>query len=405
MVRNLSPALHVALLVLLGIVSLQDVAQAEEPEPDASPTAGTRHFVPVLEVRMDYDRNVFLLDPGKKNDLSAPSSSDRLSGRFSNMESASDLITALRLTGDLKTRGFSGRSLTVTPEVRYDLYARNSERSNLRLDLAATQALPNGGRINLAGRFTPSYFAKNYLANATDLDSSGTISPDERLYRAGTYREGEVALEYRARLVKSTRDRPFGAKLELGLGYYHRGYDAPFQGRDLRGPTGSAGLLFDLSRRVSLDVAYTVSALSADETPEVLLLHEPDFGQDLNGDGSADDLDVRTVQVVDRSRTEHALATELDLDLAGSTDVRLSYEYRLRDFMSEQPYDVLNRDRRDTRHSVGLDVSFRLARELRLALGGELTSQGTNRAGDPGSSGEIDDYTRARTALKLAYRL
>lgn len=405
MVRRYLHTMSVSFLILLGSVGIHDAVQAEEPDPDASPAAGTRHFVSVLEARMDFDSNVFLLDSSKKSDLSSPSDSDRLSGRFSDMESASDLITTLRLTGGLKTRALSDRSLTFTPGMRYELYTHNSERSNLRLDLAVTQALPNGGRLNLVGRLTPSYFSKNYLADATDLDSSGTISPDERLYRAGVYSEGDVMLAYRARLAKSTRDHPFGVKLQLGLGYYSRVYDTPFRGRDLKGPTGSVDLLLDLSRHASLDVAYGFSTLSANEASEVLLLDEPDFGQDFNGDGSADDLDVRTEQVVDRSRTEQELGAEVDLELAGTTRVRLFYEYRLRDFASELPFDILNRGRRDTRHSAGLDVSFRPAPGLRVSLEGEFASQGTNRAGDPGSTGEIDDYGRARTGFKLAYRL
>lgn len=400
---RLSFALVLAALLLPGAITLPDPALAHQSE--AEPAAGVPRFAPTLRVEMNYDSNVFLLGPGKKSDLSSPSSSDQATARFSSMESASDLIATLRLEGGLDFRGLASRSFTVAPTIRYDLYTRNRERSNLRIEFNAAQDLAHGGRIGLGARFTPSYFAKNYLADAVDLDGSGTISADEHRYRAGTYNEGEVALEYRVRLAKGDRDHPVGAKLKLEAGYFDRSYAAPFRGRDVGGPTGAAGLLFALSRRTSVDLAYEASILSADESPEVLLLDEPDFGLDFNGNGSYDDLAVRTVQIVDRSRTEHSLEARMEFDLAKSTHARLSYEHRLRHFSSDQPLDVLYRERRDTRNTVGLDLRIRLPRGLGLALGGEFARQSTNRAGDPSSSGEEDDYSRARTHIKLAYRL
>lgn len=405
MTRLCAPVLRAAALAMVAAASVPGPALAQSPVPDAAPATSAWRISPTLDVETGFDNNVFLLDAGKKADVASPSGSDVTSGRLADMKSAGDVVTTLRLAGLLHGRGLFDQSLKLAPEIRYDAYAMNTRRSNLRLALGATQSLPHGGRLGLEGRLAPSFFSKNYLADATDLDASGTITSDERLYQAGVYSEHEVLAEYRARILRATPERDLEAKLQLGAGYTGRRYRAPFEGRDLAGPTGSTGLLLGFGSRASLDIVYEVAALSAEPAPQVLLLDEPDFGMDFNGDGNVQDANVRTVQVVDRSRTEHSLGTRLDLELGPTTRMRLSYEYRLRDFTSDQPFDVVDRGRRDTRSSVGGDVSFLMARGLRLAVGGELASQKTNRAGDPGSVGEVDDYSRARTSVRLVYPL
>jgi len=48
-------------------------------------------------------------------------------------------------------------------------------------------------------------------------------------------------------------------------------------------------------------------------------------------------------------------------------------------------------------------LRFRVAKDLRLRLGGIHSVQDLNRAGDP--AGEIDDYTRSQARLGLSYEL
>ena len=393
-----------------------DAALAQTPTANAafSHTMGSRrhektgsrwHLTPALRVDVGYDDNVFLLATNKKDNVEAPSAAEVTSGRYAKMESATDLMTTLSTAVALKGPGLLGKSLVLSPAVDYDLYTRNSERSNVRLGLSLQQELWADSRLRLQGRLTPSYFAKNYLADAVDRDGNGSVSDDERVYAGGEYRESELAADYRFPLAKSSRKRPFGAALQLDGGYYGRTYEAPFTGRDLKGPTAGAKLLLDFGRRISFDLAYDFASLSATPTDQVLLLDEPEFGQDFNGNGTVTDLDARALTKVDRSRREHSLGASLRLDLSKATDFALGYEHRWRRYTSEEPLDVSNSGRRDARSQVSANFRVRLAKDLRLRIGGVRSAQNLNRAGDPGSTGEIDDYTRYQGSLGLSYEL
>jgi hypothetical protein len=361
------------------------------------------HVVPELRVDAEFDNNVFLLSTSKKDNVTNPSSAEIISGRYADMESANDVLTTVSAGVSLKGPGLFGRTSLVSPEVAYELYARNSARRNVSLALSLEQKVSAGSRLRLRGRLTPSYFARNYMADAVDQDLNGSITPEERVYESGEYREGEFGGDYRLRLAKSTKKHPFGASLQLGGGYYNRSYDAPLAGRDLHGPLMGAKLLMELGRRVSFEVGYDFSSLGASVSNQVLLIDEPDFGQDLNGNGTTTDIDARVLTPVDRSRNEHSLGASLQLALSKPADLTVGYERRWRQYTSDESLDVVNRGRRDARDQISADLRFRVAKDLRLRLGGIHSVQDLNRAGDP--AGEIDDYTRSQARLGLSYEL
>jgi len=358
---------------------------------------------PALGVAAQYDDNVFYLSPTRKSDVSAPSGGQLISGRYNDMKSATDVLTTMSAGFTLKGPGLMGKTSVLTPEVSYDLYTQNTARSNVSLGLSLQQELWSDGRLRLQGRLTPSYFARNYMADAVDQDSNGSISEAERVYATGEYREGELGADYRLPLAKATRSHPFGAVLQLGGGYYSRSYGAPLTGRDLHGPTTSAKLLFDLGHRVDLDLGYDFASVGAPPSDQVLLLNEPDYGQDLNGNGTATDLNARVLTMVDRSRKEHNLGASLRFGPSQGMDVKLGYEYRWRRYTSNEPLDGVNSGRVDKRHQISADLRFRLMKDLRLRLGGAHSTQKLNRAGD--TAGEIDDYTRSLGRLGLSYQM
>ncbi|MEO7137744.1 MAG: hypothetical protein ABI037_08495 [Gemmatimonadales bacterium] len=358
---------------------------------------------PALGVDAEYDDNVFLLALLKKDNLAAPSSAEAISGRYADMQSAKDVLTTMSAGLSLKGPGLFGRSTTVTPGVAYELYTRNTARSNVSLGLALQQELTAGSRLRVQGRLTPNYFARNYMADAVDLDGNGSIADAERVYVSGEYREGEFGADYRLRLAKSSKKQPFGASLQLGGGYYNRTYDAVLSGRGLHGPTAGAKLQVDLGQRISVDVGYDYASLAADRSNQVVLLDEPDFGQDLNGNGTTTDLSARALTMVDRSRSEQSLGASLQFGFSKPVDLTLGYEHRWRSYASDWSLDVVNRGRRDTRNQMSADLRIRLTKELRLRLGGVHAAQKLNRAGDP--TGEIDDYNRSVGRLGLSYEL
>ncbi len=390
-------------LARFAIVTAAGLAIFTRP---AAAQQGDRSWHPAARVQADvqYDGNPFLLTAGRTSKLGAVSAADSQSGRFRDMESATDVIPIPSLRLGIAGPGLGGRPLEIAADVAYEANLQNGRRRHAELGVGIEQSLRRGGRLRLAADWRPSYFHKNYLADAVDLDLDGNIGPEERRYASGTSNEMDLSLSFRHRLVKSTKRRPLGVTAELEAGYLDRSYDAPFAGRGRSGPGAGAGLAFQASRRWVIGLHYAFASLGGDPAQEVLILNENDFGQDFNGNLSTSDDSARAVVLVDRSRAEHEIGLSVQGELGKAATLEVGYARRVRNFSSSQPFDVVNRDRRDTRNELAAELDLRLASGLHLVLGARRAAQSTNRAGDPGSAGEVADYTRYIASAGVRYR-
>ncbi len=395
----------------LALTSVQAAAQQHADAPaatrTATPPAGSKRWrvdAPAVTLTSERDNNVFLLANSKRDNVEAPSGEDVLSRRYVGMTSPSDLITTIDAEAGLKGPGLAGRTLAIRPGVRYEYYAQNTDRRNATFRLDVEQGLGHGNEFRLRARMTPSYMAKNYLADAVDIDASGTIALGERIYRPGTYSEMEYGADYRHRLNESTKRSPFGSALRIGAGYYSRTFERPFASRDLSGPTGKVSFLADVSRRVKFDVGYEVAVLSATPADEVLLLDEQSVDMDLNGNGNSSDVDVRSTQRVDRSRTEHVVGLGGRVELTRRVDLGAELEHRRRSYGSGEPLDVAYNGRSDARNRLGVELSMKLSPRVRFAVTNTITSQRLSRETDFGSTGEIADYSRHSVGFRVGYR-
>lgn len=395
-VRLLAPIL---LALAPSLVTAQGASAG--PAAPAVPVARSWKVDPRMTLVSEYDGNIFLLPASKLKDPGAPSAGELVSRRYAGMESAADLITSLGASLAIEGTGIGGRDVTVTPTVGYEFHARNGERDNAILGLTLEQALRRDGRVRIRGVHQPGYFSRNYLADAVDGNADGTITSEERRYARGEYRESEVQADYRLRLAKSTRAHPFGAWMVLGAGFANRAYTAPFSARDYGGPTAVLRLQFDLANGVELTTSYDLALLGSPRTAQVILLDEPVYAEDLNGNGNATDLNARTIRTVDRSRTEQVIGESARFGLGKDTDMELSVDYRMRRFTSEEPYDVANNGRRDHRFQLGADLTHKFRRGVRLFVGANYGSQGLNRRTDLGADGAVDDYTKLRMHVGL----
>ncbi|MCE9601634.1 MAG: hypothetical protein K8S21_05380 [Gemmatimonadetes bacterium] len=384
------------LLVLSLLLSPAFAAAQTAPDATPVPKDKTWKFAPRLVIGTEYDDNVFLLPASKRTDPAAPSPAELISGRYSGMEAAGDLITTVSATLAFRGAGLRGRDLTITPELAYESYARNGERSNAAFGVSVEQLLRREGRLRVRAQLQPGYFSRNYLADAVDANVDGDIQPAERVYARGEYSESDLQVDYRRRLVKAGTSNPVGAWLLVGAGFSDRTYDAPFSARDYSGLTGTARLQFDLAHGMELATSYDLALLGSPRTLQVILLDEPVYGQDLNGNGNATDLNARTVRTVDRSRVEQALGETARFNLSKATDLELSVEYRWRTFTSDEPFDVANNGRRDHRMQVGVETSHRVNGIVRVFAGGVYGKQNLNRRTDLGAEGAVDDYSKLR---------
>lgn len=379
----------------LGLILAPTIASAQaDPTAAQAPKPKTWKFAPRFVVGAEYDDNVFLLPASKRPDPAAPSPAELLSSRYTGMESAADLITTVVATLAIRGAGLGGRDLTLTPEFDYELYARSGERSNAAFGLSVEQLLRKEGRVRIRARLQPSYFSRNYLSDAVDANLDGDIQAAERVYSRGEYSESDLQVDYRRRLSKASTSHPFGAWLLVGAGFADRTHDAPFAARDFSGITGTARLQFDLPHGVELVTSYDLASLGSPRTTQVILLDEPVYGQDLNGNGNATDLNARAVRTVDRSRVEQAIGETARFNFTKATDLELSVEYRWRTFTSNEPYDVANNGRRDHRMQVGVETSHRVNGIVRIFGGGVYGKQNLNRRIDLGAEGAVDDYNK-----------
>lgn len=395
-------------LLLVGITVLratESVTAQAAARPDRHKPPETWHASGTVRVEEQANNNVFLLSDARKARLDTLTTPAPPATRFADMQSANDYITAVQAGLDIEGPGLLGRTLSVRSTGRYDFYALNAKRRNVTLGLSIAQAVSRHGRFQLRGSLVPSYFYRNFLADATDLNGDGVIESRERIYAAGTYRDGRLLIGYRQRLISSTKSHPFGAAVELEAGRSVVTFQPPFQDRSGQGPVVEATAAFDLTRSLGFDVAYTHVASNSTPATAMVLLNEPDFNRDFNGNGTTTDLQVRSMQMVDFSRTDQYLDVRARADIAAGVGARVHYQHRWRTFLSAQPFDVLNNSRRDRRDFVGAELSFRVGSRAHFSVGGDVETQKVSRSLVTSETGEVTAYTRNRLYAAWQYHL
>jgi len=358
-----------------------------------------------LRGALEYDDNPFLLDTAHIRKLGQPTAADSASGRFTDMENVRDLVPIPSLEVELSGPGLLGRAVALGADARYEANLRNLRRRNAALAFWLEQALSRADRVRLDFDLQPSYYFKNYLATVSETDGDRLITSDERRYRAGVYREASLRLEYGHRFAKPKKHAPFGLSAGLIGGYVDRTYEAPFHGRDRKGPQAGGSVAIDMGRRWTLGLDYTYTLLDADTSRDVEILDETLYGRDFNANGTTTDPNALALELVDQSRRDHEFGASLEGDLTDAVSIKVKVGRRNRDFTSAQPFDAAHLGRRDHRNTLSARVNVRLAPALNLTLGGEIAKQTTNRIGDRASTGEEAAYTRHGASVGLRYRL
>lgn len=372
------------------------VAQAA---PDTTKTPWT--IEGRVRIAMEYDGNVYRLPDSRLPELENPTVAQLTSGRYARMVAGADNILRTRVEGVVEGPGLTGRPLRLIPALTYERYGVNSERSNVAFALELEQDLRRGRQIQVHADFVPSYFHRNYLSDAFDANLDLSIQGAERVYQRGDYREFELRADYQHRLLDSKRDKPMRIYAIVGLGLSDRTYEAPFTARDHSGPTARARLRVEPRRTLTLETTYDLALLSSPVRTQVILVDEVSFGEDLNGNTTTTDANVRVESLVDRSRTEHLLEQRMTMEVSDRLEVVALLSYRWRRFSSQERFDVANRDRTDNRLEVGASAEYRLRRGVRLFGGASYASQRLNQVEDLGGEGTVDDYTRTQAHLGL----
>lgn len=391
MTRTLSLATFGVLFLATCLSAVAEDSSGAKPAAHKTWTAAVK-----LEGKGRYDTNVFLLSDHQETKLRTAGPAEQISGRFQDMNSVSDYIFTPSVRFLTEGPGLAGRKLGLQAGVNYDMYFLNPKRRHFDFDLAVEQDTSRNGRVRVKFDYIPSYFYKNYLADATNFTSSVTAS--ERIYKPDIYNEGDLTVDYRYRIAGGR------TMVTARGGYLKQRNVAPFVGHDRNEPHGGGGIDFGLTRWWRINGTYDYAVVDSPRVQEVMILNEPDFGVDFNNDGNTSDLSMRTVQFVNRSHHQQLIQVNTKLGLTERSFVEFGYEQRLRAFLSKEPFDIIHNGRTDARDSFNVALSSHLGRSLQLTTGYSYIFQNSNLPNDPGVTGEINDYKRNVGFAAIAYR-
>lgn len=362
-----------------------------------------------VRTEFTYDSNIYKLSATQTDRYDSNDPDDVTSGRFTDMESTSDLIISPALKIALKGKGLNGLNLSLKPSITYNLYAQNSEKNHADFALDIKQNLGSKSSIGLEFAYAPDVFAKNYLSDAVDgVDVGNDISAAERVYKAAHYDTYSIAATYGKRLWKgNTGSGALGIKsvdAEFIVGLGSKEHEAPFSNRSEDSILLGADFDMPLDSGVDLTFGYFFEAIDTPVSTEVLIRNENDFGVILNGDADATDTDARTVQTVDRSRNEHTFSVKAASDLGDGWNGYAKYDLRFQNYKSSETYDITRLDRNDVRHRIGLGADKMLTKDLSLGLGWRWTQESAGRDALAGTDkAETKSYSKHELSAVVAY--
>ncbi|MFQ5328830.1 MAG: hypothetical protein ACE5D4_02445 [Thermodesulfobacteriota bacterium] len=371
--------------------------------------SGLAALKPVIDGEIKYDSNVYNFSSTQANRLDANSAASQASGRFTDMESADDLIVSPRVRLTTKVPGIAGRDLKLKPSLSYNYYLLNQKKSHAKLGLKAENSLGGGSRLGVEIGYRPKVFKKNYLSGTTVGADKATL-PANWIYSTAEYSDVNLDVTYSRPLwkrVKGSRSASGIKKIdgEVLVGFGSRSYDGPFGNRDEDTIRVGLALDFKLRNRVGLTTSYLLEFIDTPGGTEVLLRDEAGFGEDFNGDVDTIDQNVHIVKNVDRSRTEHALAIKATKPLENDWDGYAKYDLRIQDYKSNEKYDITRVDRQDIRHRVRVGVKRAFDKNLTYGFGLSLAREKANRDGAIGKgSAESRSYTRVTLSGNISYR-
>jgi hypothetical protein len=389
----------IALLAVLAAASFQETPP---PKPEKlKPVKKNTEWTSSWSARLDlvYNTNVWQLEGDDQDRLLDDLPGDQISGRFDDMESVEDWSATPSIKFAAKGPSPLGGKLDASVDLEWEQYFTNPARSHFTMKAGANQSIGKDGRIGLDLEFLPDYFQKDYLVDATDL--TGSNSSSERIYKDAHYREFEMTLSYRHELTKSAE---FSVDGVAALGLRNRDHGSPFAGRDELGTSIELGLRANAWKRVKGKLSWKFEGISTPTKSEILLLDEPLFGVDLNGDGDSTDMNARTLQSVDRSLRESSLTFGVDVDISSIVTAGLEWTRTWKDYSSSEPFDVSHRDRSDVQDKLELSVRAKFNAEWEARLGIERTFQETDRPADPGAAGETTDYQRTMVMFTAIFK-
>jgi hypothetical protein len=346
-----------------------------------------------------YDSNVFYRSASQIDTFNAKDPRDAASGRFQDMNSIGDQIINPAFTLRAGGPSIFGRKLDMALSFNYDKYLNNTRKDHYAIGLNLRQSLWKGGRLIARGRYVPKEYQRNFLVDGV-AGSDGSVLRQDRIYRAATYRDSEAGLEYEQRLLEKRRTGGVGLTGRLGASLYRRRYPLEFRGRDRDSLNLEAGLGLDFKGGSEITFGYRHENAKRPIVSEILLLDEPAFNIDFNGDGDVLDNNIRTETQVNRSYRADHFEGALLAAVGKNTDLRLSLSRRLRTYLSQEPHDGYS-GLKDKRWIARIELDQKISSGLSFVAGYAYNAQ---RLSHMDVTGDEEDYVKHVVQAGLSVR-
>lgn len=321
-----------------------------------------------------WDSNVWRLEDTK---LEKPGSDTRQGEKYYEMESATDVVVGVGGRIEWETRSLAPRKTRFRIEPGASLFLQNPKRSYATIDARVSQSVWKDGDVYLEAGIAPSRFKKNYLVEASDENANGRVTSSEKTYDEGVTSEVGARLGLRTELTKRLDLEVFG-------GGARESFAAPFENRSRVLTELGAGADLKLGRRVDAGLEYELLLAGTGRDEEVVVSNRQ-----------------AVVTPVDRSYVAHTVAPSLSFEIADPVDLRAGYELLLRSYSSAEDGDPY-RDRSDIRHTASLELRMRVAKALRIDVGGSFARAIADRPNDPDAEADELDYERMLAWIGLA---
>lgn len=343
------------------------------------------------ETAVEYDDNVFQLSESQKDNLENPEQGDVESGRYTDMDSVSDVILTPRLGFKMNTENPLGGKVSFDTWLQYNVYMKNDGKSYSEAEFSVSQSLGDNGRIGVEWKFLNGYFRKNDLSAVDDSNDNGNIAKDERTYSPATYDEIEGTVFYRHTFIKY-KDQAFSRlDVEPFGGSSSRSYDDMFGNRDKQTATGGLKIRLGFLSKLNLDLSYQYDRVTSPNHNELVLFDETVNNNDVNNDGEIKG-NAALLTHIDRSCNRHGLEITPSLELSDAITVFAGYQWRASDYTSDNELDVDHYHRTVERRQFKAGASCHISKSWSASVEYKTTDE---------EEPDDDDYVENSISLKI----
>ncbi len=347
------------------------------------------------ELKTEYSDNIFGLSGEQKDKLNANATEDKVSGRFSGMDSISDYSISPSIMAKYKFKNTPIGKINATGLIRHNLFKENSKANFTEGHIKLEKKINDKNDLKFEGEFAAGKLKKNYISGYNDANKNGNIPREERIYSAAFYDELETTLSLRHRLIKEKNKTLTGLSLTPFVGYRWRDFNSDFNNRDYKLPFAGLKLGFEFKSRFDIEVKYQYGKLDSSSAQELTLYDETIAGADVNGDGKVKS-NAPLVNLIDRSCSRKTLEFAASYKLSKKAKFSAEYSNRKEIYSTDNQLDI------DRYHRDGSEKKFKSGLKFDLAkdFSAEIEYQKNNNR-----DSDDDEYSENRYLLSLQLKL